>query len=205
MRHILANIFTYALIALLVLGCAGWAWVRSEQLVVAHERDLEPREPREITSLADFDWKDFGQHTYKVACQNCHTIDGSGRGMYPPVQNMAAHLAVQGGREYLLNLTLYGLYTGTYQAPMPSMPTLSDAEIAAATNYILTQFAAENNPADPTELYLPSEVARLRGQSLSERDVANSRPPIASAEELGRGVKPPISTDTPAVPEGKDE
>jgi mono/diheme cytochrome c family protein len=205
MRHILANIFTYSLIVGLVLLSCFFAWVRSEQLVVTRSANDAPREPREISRLADFDWYAFGQRTYLANCQNCHTSDGSGRGMYPPVQQMAAHLEAPGGRGYLIDLNLYGLFTGTYGAPMPSMPELSDAEIAAVTNYLLTQFAADGRQPDPSTLYLPGEVAERRGRKLSERQVAGLRPPIASARELGRGVYPPEGTDRSAVPEGKDE
>ena len=208
MRHILANLVTYALVAALVLSAAFFAWARSEQLVIARAVDVEPSEileTVEVTSLAAFDWRDFGEEVYLANCQNCHTVDGSGRGMYPPVQNLAVHLDADGGRGYLLDVTLYGLYTGTYGAPMPPMPELSDAEVAAATNYILTQFAAEGSAPNASRLYLPQEVAERRGQAISERDVAETRPAVPSAETLGRGVQVPIDTDAPAVPEGDDE
>lgn len=205
MRHILANFITYALVVGLVLGAALFAWVRSEQFVIAREVDVEPVETVEITSSAAFDWRAFGEEVYLANCQNCHTVDGSGRSMYPPVQNMAVHLDAEGGRGYLLDVTLYGLYTGTYGAPMPPMPELSDAEVAAATNYILTEFAAENRAPDASSLYLPRDVAERRGRALSERAVAETRPSVPSAEALGRGVQVPIDTDAPAVPEGTDD
>ena len=208
MRHLLANLVTYLLVAGLVLSAALFAWARSEQLVIVRAADIEPAEiieTVEITSPAAFTWRDFGEEVYRANCQNCHTVDGSGRSMYPPAQNLAVHLDADGGRGYLLDVTLYGLYTGTYGAPMPPMPELSDAEVAAVTNYILTQFAAEDGAPDASRLYLPQEVAERRGQGLSERDVAESRPSVPSAEALGRGVQVPIDTDAPAVPEGTDE
>ena len=88
-----------------------------------------------------------------------------GRGMYPPIQRMSAHLGAGGGRDYLVNLVLYGLYTGTYGAPMPPMPELSDAEVAAVNNYLLTQFAAAGSAPDTGRLYLPREVGQLAGVS----------------------------------------
>jgi mono/diheme cytochrome c family protein len=174
-------------------------------LVIAREGDIDPRGFTAVKPPTADEWLAFGEQTYRVNCQNCHTVDGSGRGMYPPVQQMAAHLEAPGGRGYLIDLNLYGLFTGTYGAPMPSMPELSDAEIAAVTNYLLTQFAADGRQPDPSTLYLPGEVAERRGRKLSERQVAGLRPPIASARELGRGVYPPEGTDRSAVPEGKDE
>ena len=187
MRHVLANIVIYVLIAGLALGAVLFAWARSEQLVIARERDVEPRAPREITRVADFAWVDFGRDVYRANCQNCHAADGSGRGMYPPIQRMSAHLGAGGGRDYLVNLVLYGLYTGTYGAPMPPMPELSDAEVAAVNNYLLTQFAAAGSAPDTGRLYLPREVGAARGRGLSEWDVAATRPEVPTAEELGRG------------------
>lgn len=204
MRHLVANIATYALVAGLALGAALFAWARSAQLVIATEADVEPSETVEITDLTAFDWRDFGERVYVANCQNCHTVDGSGRGMYPPIQNQAAHLRAEGGRGYLLDVALYGLYTGAYGAPMPPMPELSDAEVAAVTNYVLTRFSAAGTAPPATRLYIPREVAARRGRGLSERDVAATRPPLPSAEALGRGVRVPLDTDAPAVPEGTD-
>ena len=205
MRHVLANVLTYALVAGLALGSVAFAWVRSEQFVVAREVDVEPREPAEIASIAAFDWFDFGEDVYRVGCRNCHTADGSGRGMYPPVQRMATHLDAEGGRGYLLDVTLYGLHTGTYGAPMPPMPELSDAEVAAVTNYMLTRFAADGGAPEASRLFLPREVAARRGRALTEREVADTRPAVPSARELGRGVRVRLDAGDSAVPEGTDE
>ena len=205
MRHLLANIATYALAAGLALGAALFAWARSEQLVIATEADVEPSKTIEVTSMTAFDWRAFGEGVYLANCQNCHTVDGSGRGEYPPVQNLTAHLGAEGGRGYLVDVALYGLYTGEYGAPMPPMPELSNAEIAAVTNYILVQFAARGTAPDTSRLYLPSDVDARRGRDLSEWDVAATRPPVPTAEALGRGVRVPLETDAPAVPEGPEE
>lgn len=205
MRHVLANIVTYALVAGLALGAGLFAWARSAQLVVATEADVEPAWTVEPTGPARFDWRAFGEATYVANCQNCHTVDGSGRGAYPPVQNQTAHLGADGGRGYLVDLVLYGLYTGTYGAPMPPMPELSDAEVAAVTNYVLTRFTARGTAPDTSRLFIPLNVAERRGRGLSERDVAATRPAVPSAEALGRGVRVPIEADAPAVPEGDDE
>lgn len=205
MRHVLANIVTYALVIGLAVGAGLFAWARSEQIVIATEADVEPAETVPPESVTAFAWRDFGEATYLRNCRNCHTVDGSGRGMYPPVQNQTAHLAEEGGRGYLMDLVLYGLSTGEYGAPMPPMSELSDAEIAAVTNYILVQFAVSGTAPDTSRLVLPRDVAARRGRGLSERDVAQTRPPVPTAEVLGRGVRVPLETDAPAVPEGDDE
>ena len=205
MRHVLANLATYALVAGLAVGAALFAWGRSAQLVIATEADVEPSQTIAITSPGAFEWRAFGEAVYVANCQNCHTADGSGRGMYPPVQNLAPHLEAGGGRGYLVDLVLYGVYTGEYGAPMPPMPELSDAEVAAVTNHVLVRFAAPNAAPHASRLYVPRDVARRRGRSLGEWDVAAARPAVPTAEALGRGVRVPLETDAPAVPPGDDE
>ncbi|GAB5537276.1 MAG: hypothetical protein Rubg2KO_35250 [Rubricoccaceae bacterium] len=205
MRHVLANLATYALAVGLAVGAALFAWGRSAQLVIATEADVELAETVPPESERAFAWRGFGEDVYLANCQNCHTVDGSGRGMYPPVQNQAAHLGAEGGRGYLVDLVLYGLYTGAYGAPMPPMPELSDAEIAAVTNYVLTRFSEAGEAPDTSWMILPADVAARRGRGLSEWDVADTRPPVPTAEALGRGVRVPLETDAPAVPPGDDE
>lgn len=205
MRHILANIFTYLLIATLVVGSVLLAWARSEQLVVADEATVEPRVFTGADRAAPTDWLAYGKKTYVANCQNCHTADGSGRGMYPPVQNMAAHLTAEGGRKYLIGLTLYGIYTETYGAPMPPMPELSDTEIAAVTNYLLTEFTPPGRRPDAAQLYRPDEVTVLRGQGLNEWEMAARRPAVPTARALGRGFQVAEDPGPAAVPEGVDE
>ena len=202
MRHVLANLATYALALGLAAGAALWAWGRSAQLVVATEADVELARTVPPGGVAAFAWRDFGAEVYRANCENCHTADGSGRGMYPPVQNQTAHLDAEGGRGYLVDLALYGLYTGEYGAPMPPMPELSDAEIAAVTNHVLTRFS-ETAP-DASRLYRPADVAARREWSLSERDVAATRPAVPTAEALGRGVRVDVEGNVPAVPPGDD-
>ena len=205
MRHVLANAFTYALVITLVLISLAFARVRSEQFVIARESATEPPVFGIATPADTAAQLDFGRRVYRANCQNCHTADGSGRGMYPPVQRMTAHLDAPGGRAYLIDLVLYGLYTGTYGAPMPPMPELSDAEIAAVNNYLLVQFAGPDTDVATARLYTPREVAAARGRSLGEWAVAATRPAVPTAAELGRGVRIPIRSDASGVPPGTDE
>ena len=218
MRHLLANAFIYGLTGALVAGSLLWAWARSAQLIIARETEVEPSFTADVTGPAAAAYLDFGRRVYVANCQNCHTADGSGRGMYPPVQNMGAHLsgatrlrsgapeAESRGRDYLIDIYLHGVYTGTYNAPMPPMPELSDAEIAAVNNYILTAFAAEGRVPDAGQLYRPEEIAARRGgPNLSEWEVADTRPDIPTARELGRGVRVGIRDADSAVPAGEDE
>ena len=187
MRHVYANAVTAALAVGLALFAALFAWARSEQLVIATEIEVEPASVAAVSGAgeADFDWAAFGESVYVANCRNCHVGNGAGRGMYPPVRNLAVHLDAEGGRGYLIDLALHGLYTGEYGAPMPPMPELSDAEIAAVTNYTLVAFATDVAAPDPARLYRPEEVAARRGRDLGERDVAATRPAVPSAAALG--------------------
>ena len=206
MRHLLANAFIYGLTGALIAGSLLWAWARSAQLIIARETEVEPSFTADVTGPAAAAYLDFGRRVYVANCQNCHTADGSGRGMYPPVQNQAAHLSAAGGRDHLVDIYLHGVYTETYGAPMPPMPELSDAEIAAVNNYILTAFAAEGHAPTPAQLFRPEDIAARRGgPELSEWDVGRARPDIPTARELGRGVRVAERAGPEAVPEGEEE
>lgn len=174
MRHLLANVATYALAVGLVIGAALFAWARSAQLVVATEPEVEPLAYASAAAPDGFDWPAFGARVYRANCQNCHTADGGGRGMYPPVRGMPAHLAAPGGRDYLVDVVLYGLATGLHDAPMPPMPELTDAQVAAVTNHVLTRFG----DARGARLYVPADVATRRGRADGEHDVGARRPPV---------------------------
>jgi mono/diheme cytochrome c family protein len=173
MRHLLANIAVYVLAGGLVVGSVLFAWARSQQLVFATERAVEPPAYIAADSPEVFDWEDFGERVYVANCQNCHGSAGTGRDVYPPVVGQGAMLAAEGGRAYLTRLVIYGLWTGTHSAPMPPMPHLSDAQIAAVNNYITTRFDAG---VDTQHLYIPRDVSAERGLRLSERDVGRQRP-----------------------------
>lgn len=181
MRHLLANIATYGLALGLMLAAALWAWGRSAQLVVARAPALEADSLARVASADAFAWAALGAHVYRANCQNCHGAQGTGRDVYPPVRGMEAHLAAPGGRDYLVDLTLYGLRSGLHPAPMPPMPELSDAQIAAVTNHVLTQFGR----ASPDAWFTPREVAARRGQRLREAEVGARRPSIPPPEGLG--------------------
>lgn len=178
MRHFLARLVTILIIAILVIGSIGFAWLRSEQFVIARRMETEPIIEQTIATAADFDWQDFGDQVYVANCRNCHMPDGSGRGMYPSIKNMSVHLQADGGHEYLIDLVLYGLHTGQHDAPMPPMPNLSDRQIAAVNNYMLTQFAQDAPTPPSSRLFIPDDVRRRRGTKLSASEVASKRPQV---------------------------
>lgn len=177
MRHLIANFAVYVLLALLVGGSAVFAWIRSSQFVLTREQtqmqrygDAEARE---------FDWQRLGPQGYIRNCLNCHDRDGSGWDQYPGLAHTGALFRAPGGREYLIDVHLYGLSSGRWRAPMPPMGHMTDIELAAVMNYMLTEFATDPviDPSAPG-LYTPEEVQSRRNQRLRPGGVNQSRPAV---------------------------
>ncbi len=183
MRHLLANLAVYALAAGLIIGSLLFAWVRSQQYVIAHQEVIEPREYVAATDPSEFDWEDFGKRVYVANCQNCHGSTGLGRDRYPGIRGQGAVVTADGGREYLARVMIYGLVTSNYPAPMPPMPNLTDAQIAAVNNYILTHFD-DADAHDDLTLYVPQEVAAERGRTYSDREIGQQRPAVPLPDVL---------------------
>jgi mono/diheme cytochrome c family protein len=187
MRHVFANIAVYVLAVGLLAGAALFAWVRSEQLIISSERASELQDYVVAASPDQFDWEAFGERVYVANCQNCHGSRGTGRFEYPPLHGQGAVVAAERGREYLMRVMLYGLWTGAHDAPMPPMPNLTDAQIAAVNNYVLTYFDDPGRYDPEVRLYIPSEVAAQRGLGLSERDMGRQRPAVPLPAALAEG------------------
>ena len=88
---------------------------------------------------------------YMIHCMGCHLSDGSGLPPDVPIFDKNLGLLVQSelGRAYLVRVP------GAAQAP------ITDAELAAVINWILSEYSAETIPDD----FLPydaDEVARYR-------------------------------------------
>ena len=115
-----------------------------------------------------------GAAVYAANCASCHQGDGQGiPGAFPPVAGHAADLVANEGRDYLPLVLLYGLQGPievqgrTYDGVMPAWPQLSDDELAAVANHIVTM---EEAP-EAFEPYAPAEFEEARGQDLSAAGV----------------------------------
>ena len=122
-----------------------------------------------------------GATIYANNCASCHQANGQGiPGAFPPVAGHAAELVQAQGRDYLPILMLYGLQgqievEGTsYNGVMPAWSQLSDEELAAVTNHIVTEWDEGALP-DDFQPYEPSEFEAARGQELSADDVLQRR------------------------------
>ena len=94
---------------------------------------------------------------YMMECQGCHLSDGGGGlNSIPTLRNhVAKFLGVPGGREYLV------------QVPGVALSSLSDQDITAVLNWMLTKFG----PVETTRQYAPytvDEVSILRKKPLTE-------------------------------------
>jgi mono/diheme cytochrome c family protein/heme/copper-type cytochrome/quinol oxidase subunit 4 len=135
-------------------------------------------EQAEQPAAIEFD-RALGERTYTSTCQGCHQAGGAGLpGVFPPLAgNMPSLHNAEGGREYLIDVLLYGL-TGqiqvngqTYNGVMPPWAGLSDEQIAAVLNHELTAWGNDAELESFTPI-LPDEVAARRGGSpgnLNER------------------------------------
>lgn len=156
MRHVLANIVTYAIAILLFLGAALFARMRASQYTLTYQSEvLAVYEP---TAAREFEWAELGAETYRRNCSNCHGQDGGGWDEYPPVRGVVDDLREPGGRERLIDLHLDGLSSPDWGAPMPKMRHLHDVEIAAVLNHVITRF----DEAGGVELFRPDEVRARR-------------------------------------------
>lgn len=123
-----------------------------------------------------------GGAIYTANCMACHQAGGQGiPGAFPPLAGHAPELHnVPGGREFLIDSILYGLQGPitvagiAYNGLMPAWPQLSDAEIAAVLNYILTEWGNDALLEDFTP-YSPEEVAAQRGLNLTPIQVHERR------------------------------
>jgi hypothetical protein len=81
-----------------------------------------------------------------------------------------------GGREYLIDVHLYGLTSDRWRAPMPPMGHIQDIELAAVINHVLTNFGNPEYLSSDVQFYLPDEISARRELGLSPWDVNERRP-----------------------------
>jgi len=100
---------------------------------------------------------------YAVRCMGCHQRDGAGMGSIPKLRDFVGNfLRVPGGREFLV------------QVPGVAQSSLSDAELAAVLNWMLTEFSSDLLPED-FQPYSGEEVAGYRPGRLVDVDPVRAR------------------------------
>jgi cytochrome c oxidase subunit II len=123
---------------------------------------------------------DAGRVAYERNCAACHQADGRGMpGVFPPLHGHAPTLLDRDG--YLVDVVLYGLAGAievdgvTYRGLMPGMAQMSDADIAAAVNYILRAWGNDGMLPDGFAPMTADEVAARRGKGLTSADMLDRR------------------------------
>ncbi len=143
-----------------------------------------PAAPEVVAQVASFDWEELGATTYNANCLACHQAEGQGiPAAFPP---LAGHIPdlynAEGGREYIINVVLYGLMGAIeidgqgYNGVMtPWAAILSDEQIAATLNHELMSWGNDALVVDFRPI-MPEEVAVLRDAGLAPTDVLSLRP-----------------------------
>jgi mono/diheme cytochrome c family protein len=175
MRHFLANIATYTIALLLIGGAALFAWMRSAQLVLTDEETMVAGFDPDWA--AQFDWRDLGARSYRANCLNCHGADGEGWDQYPGIGHTGRLLREEGGRQYLIDLHLFGLTSDRWRAPMPPMGHIQDIELAAVINHVLTRFGNQDDLGGAA-LLAPGEIEARRAERRSPAQVNQDRPDV---------------------------
>ncbi len=128
-----------------------------------------------------------GAAVYASNCAGCHGAAGGGiAGAFPPLVGHADALFAA-DRSYLPKVLLFGLQGQievdgeTYNGVMPAWPQLTDAEIAAVLNHIVTSWGNEA-PAD-AEPYTAGDLSDVRGLDLSGAAMYEQRPEVASSAD----------------------
>lgn len=129
------------------------------------------------TMVADVD----GAAVYTAQCAACHQAGGTGiPGAFPPLAGHVGDLYAA-DPEYLVAVMLYGLQGqitvagASYNGLMPAFGQLSDAEIAAVLNHVLTAWGDADDLGDAFAPYVPDDVGMGRGLGLTASDVLQVR------------------------------
>jgi mono/diheme cytochrome c family protein len=129
-----------------------------------------------------------GKGVFIANCAACHQADGKGvAGVYPPLaSSVGRYVALKDGRVYLIDVVSFGmsgkLNVGgdTIEGDMPPWPQLSDKDVAAVLDYVLTGMNAGSLPKGFKPI-TATEVKTERSKSLSAAQVHDERDPVVKA------------------------
>lgn len=155
MRYTRVGLASYSIAAMLVVTVVGVAWARS-------------RSSAPLDSGGDMTGA-LGADVYARECRGCHgTGEARGRSM-PALRGRVVDLfASSGGRDYLIDLLLDGrvrrVESGepTLVDSHPGYAHLSDVEVAAVLNHMLSSWGNDALLPERATLYVDDEVAARR-------------------------------------------
>ncbi len=133
------------------------------------------------TISVSFD-SELGNSAYMGNCLACHQMNGEGiPGAFPPLKGHITELYnAEGGRDYLVQVVLYGLQGEitaggmTYNGMMTALGNLDDDTIAAILNHELTSWGNDALVNDFSPI-TAEEVAAQRATPLTAQEVLANR------------------------------
>lgn len=136
-----------------------------------------------MASAAPSNWQNIGATTYSNNCASCHQGSGQGiAGAFPPLAGHTPDLVtVEGGRDYLRNLLLYGMQGqiqvegANYNGVMPAWAQLSNDQIASTLNYVLTEWDNEGALPAGFQLFSADEIEEARAKRFNGIEVHDLR------------------------------
>jgi len=165
-------------------GLALWAVL----LAILASSACDSREAAESEREAAIEASSYptGAAFYERQCASCHQIDGSGHGRaFPPLADHVPQLLLaEGGRDYLIQLTLYGLggdievLGQQYGGVMPGFRRMSDEQIAQLLNHVVHAWGGDEQLPEDFEPFEPAEVERQRENRLTPVEVWENRPDL---------------------------
>ncbi len=119
---------------------------------------------------------------FEQRCIICHQPNAQGvAGLYPPLaDSIGYYVRVKDGRQYLVHVLLNGLGGSvvvkgvTYNGLMPQFAYLSDDDIAAALNEVLTRFNSAELPKDLQPI-TPDQVKAGRAITENSTELMHER------------------------------
>jgi len=132
-----------------------------------------------------------GAADYATFCASCHGAKGQGTpGVFPPLTNWVGNfLKKDDGRAVLTHIIVFGMQGEikvqgkTYNSFMPPIANLSNEQVAAILNFVLTEWNKELLPKDFKPL-TAEEVAEYRKKALTPADVYKERQDLAQELDL---------------------
>jgi mono/diheme cytochrome c family protein len=123
-----------------------------------------------------------GKGVFVSNCAVCHQSDGKGvAGVYPPLAGSAGrYVVLNDGRAYLIDVVSFGMSGkleiagDTVEGDMPPWPQLSNRDVAAVLDYVLTGLNAGVLPKNFAPI-TAAEVKTERAKALSTTQVHDER------------------------------
>lgn|SRR5690606_31408290 len=124
-----------------------------------------------------------GEAVFTANCAACHQATGVGMPtVFPPlVGHVPELLAVEGGREYFVDVVSFGLMGPidvegiAYNGMMPSWAHFTNEQLTAVLNYVATAWGNVDALPEGFAAYTVEEVAAIRATPMDMTGVAQKR------------------------------